>query len=431
VTRIIAGTAGGRTLRTPPGSGTRPTSDRVREAVFSALDARDAVRGRRVLDLYAGSGALGLEAASRGASSVVLVESDPRAAAVITRNAADLALRGVRVDRSTVLRALGAQPRPEDAADLVLVDPPYGSGEPELTAVLARLAAGWMAEDGILVVERSTRSPEPAWPPGIRRSGKPRRYGETTVWLAERHDARARTGTPRALPGARLDQTLPLDQAVPLDQTVPMTDTRIPRPTAGDVVERILEDHRLFEDLLRECRRTDRDRAAARTALAEVLVAHAVAEEETVYPELRRSRAISGHEEEHSEEEHAEIIEALLSFLQARGTDTQKYDDTLEELATTVNHHSAEEETTILNPARDEVSEQRRAELGVAWLARRNELLDAGCASEEQVRAILAEAEEEGVLAPEGARMEADAVQEDAKKTAEEIEEKAKQETTG
>ena len=73
MTRIIAGTAGGRTLRTPPGSGTRPTSDRVREAVFSALEARDAVRGRRVLDLYAGSGALGLEAASRGASSVVLM----------------------------------------------------------------------------------------------------------------------------------------------------------------------------------------------------------------------------------------------------------------------------------------------------------------------------------------------------------------------
>jgi 16S rRNA (guanine966-N2)-methyltransferase len=186
VTRIIAGTAGGRVLRTPPGRGTRPTSDRVREAVFSALDARDAIRGHRVLDLYAGSGALGLEAASRGASSVVLVESDPRAAAVISRNAVDLHLAGVEVDRSAVLAALDREPTPGEAADLVLVDPPYSLGEAELAAVLDRLAAGWLAPAGLLVVERSTRSPEPAWPYGIRRSGKPRKYGETTVWLAER-----------------------------------------------------------------------------------------------------------------------------------------------------------------------------------------------------------------------------------------------------
>src|SRR5215203_6104756 len=186
MTRIIAGTAGGRVLRTPPGPGTRPTSDRVREAVFSALDARDAIRGHRVLDLYAGSGALGLEAASRGAASVVLVESDPRAAAVIRRNAADLHLAGVDVDRSTVLAALDREPTPDEVADLVLVDPPYSLGEAELAAVLDRLAAGWLAPEGLLVVERSTRSPEPAWPSGIRRFGKPRRYGETTVWLAER-----------------------------------------------------------------------------------------------------------------------------------------------------------------------------------------------------------------------------------------------------
>jgi hemerythrin superfamily protein len=205
-----------------------------------------------------------------------------------------------------------------------------------------------------------------------------------------------------------------------------MTDIDIPRPTAGDVVERILEDHRRFEDLLRECRRTDTDRGAARSALAEVLVAHAVAEEEEVYPELRRSRAISGHEEEHGEEEHAEIIEALLAFLEARGTDTQKYDDALEELATVINHHSNEEEQTILNPTREDTSEERRAELGVAWLTRRNELLEQGCASEDQVRALLGEAVDEGVLAPEAAREEADAVEEQAKKEAKEIEERAK-----
>jgi hypothetical protein len=210
-----------------------------------------------------------------------------------------------------------------------------------------------------------------------------------------------------------------------------MTDITTPRPTDGDVVERILEDHRLFEDLLRECRRTDTDRAAARTALAEVLVAHAVAEEERVYPELRRSRAISGHEEEHGEEEHAEINEALVAFLEARSPDTQAYEDALEDLATAVNHHAGEEETTILNPAREEVPPERRAELGSAWLARRNELLDAGCASLDQVRALIDEAEAEGVLAPEGAREHAEAVKEEARRTAHEIEEKARREAGG
>lgn len=186
MTRVIAGVAGGRTLRTPPGSGTRPTSDRVREALFSALDARDAVHGARVLDLYAGSGALGLEAASRGASSVVLVESDRRAADVIARNVRDLDLPGIRVVRATVAAALAPDPGPSDAADLVLVDPPYDVDEPSLAAVLARLAAGWLAPVGLVVVERSTRSPEPTWPTGIERSGKPRTYGDTTVWFATR-----------------------------------------------------------------------------------------------------------------------------------------------------------------------------------------------------------------------------------------------------
>lgn len=186
MTRIIAGTAGGRTLRTPPGPGTRPTSDRVREAVFSALDARDAVRGSRVLDLYAGSGALGLEAASRGATSVVLVESDRRAAEVVSANADALGLPGIRVVRSTVAAHLAPDPAPDAGADLVLVDPPYDVDEAALAAVLDRLRAGWLAPGGLLVVERSTRSPEPSWPDGIRRAGKPRKYGETTVWYATR-----------------------------------------------------------------------------------------------------------------------------------------------------------------------------------------------------------------------------------------------------
>ncbi|HYN68024.1 MAG TPA: hemerythrin domain-containing protein [Ornithinibacter sp.] len=206
-----------------------------------------------------------------------------------------------------------------------------------------------------------------------------------------------------------------------------MSEIEIPRPTSGDVLDRILEDHALFEALLRRARRNDVDRDAARKALAEVLVAHAVAEEETVYPELRRARAIGGHEEEHGEEEHAEINEALLEFLQAKGTDTQKFDDALEELATVVNHHANEEEQTILNPAREEVSLERREELGVAWLTRRNRLLEQGCASEEQVAALLDEAVEEGVLAPEGAREQADAITAEAKEKATQVEESAKQ----
>jgi hemerythrin superfamily protein len=205
-----------------------------------------------------------------------------------------------------------------------------------------------------------------------------------------------------------------------------MSEIDIPRPTSGDVLERILEDHTLFEHLLRQARRNDVDREAARTALAEVLVAHASAEEEKVYPSLRRARAIGEHEEEHGEEEHAEIIEALLGFVRAKGTDTQKYDDALEELATVVNHHSNEEEQTIINPARDDVSLERREELGVAWLTRRNQLLEQGCASEKQVAALLGEAVDEGTLAPEAAREEADEIKEKAKEEAKRVEEEAK-----
>jgi hemerythrin superfamily protein len=206
----------------------------------------------------------------------------------------------------------------------------------------------------------------------------------------------------------------------------PMSEFDIPRPTSGDVLERILEDHRLFEDLLRLARRNDTDREAARHALAEVLVAHAVAEEEKVYPTLRKKRAITAHEEEHGEEEHADIIEALLEFLEAKGTDTQKYDDALEELATVVNHHSNEEEQTIINPSRDDVSLERREELGTAWLTRRNQLLEQGCASPEQVAALLHEAVDEGTLAPEDAREKADEIKAEAKEEATRVEEKAK-----
>ena len=206
-----------------------------------------------------------------------------------------------------------------------------------------------------------------------------------------------------------------------------MSDYDIPRPTSGDVLDLILTDHRLFEDLVRECRRNDSDRAAARSALAELIVAHGEAEEEKVYPSLRTKRAITAHEQEHGEEEHAEIHEALVAFLEAKGTDTDKYDSALEDLATVLNHHSNEEEQTILNPAREEVSQEAREKLGVAWLARRNELLEQGCASLDQVRTILHRAEKEGVIASPEAREEADAIKDEAKAEAKEVEEASKE----
>ena len=187
MTRIISGRAGGRRIQAPPGSATRPTSDRVREALFSRLEHLDVLQGARVLDLYAGSGALGLEAASRGAAAVVLVEQARPAAAVIRRNAASLAdvLHGVRVRAESVERALAAAPQPQDRFDLVLLDPPYDVTEDELAAVLRALVEGaWLRPDALVVVERSARSPEPRWPDGLSATVE-RRYGETTMWFAD------------------------------------------------------------------------------------------------------------------------------------------------------------------------------------------------------------------------------------------------------
>ena len=174
------------------------------------------------------------------------------------------------------------------------------------------------------------------------------------------------------------------------------------RPVAGDVVELILEDHRRFETLLRQLRDSSSDRDAVRQAFSALHVAHAEAEEKHVYPTLRRKRAISSHEEEHSEEEHAEGHEALLALLELKGTDTEAFDDAVEELAGKVNHHLTEEELTILNPAREEVAERSRAELGLAFATERNAQLDADCGRIENVRSIVARAEKEGLLPPEG-----------------------------
>ena len=142
------------------------------------------------------------------------------------------------------------------------------------------------------------------------------------------------------------------------------------RPVSGDVIDLILEDHRRFEALMRQLRDSTSDRDAVRKALAALHVAHAEAEEKHVYPKLRRKDAITEHEAEHGEEEHAEGHEAMLKVLELKGTDTQAFDDAVEELATALNHHLTEEELTILNPAREEVGEKVRVELGEAFADR-------------------------------------------------------------
>jgi 16S rRNA (guanine966-N2)-methyltransferase len=182
MTRIIAGVAGGRRLQVPRGGATRPTSDRVREALFSRLEHVVDLDGARVLDLFAGSGALGLEAASRGASAVLLVDVAAPAIAACRRNAAALGLPGVTVRAASAGAALAAPP--EEPYDAALLDPPYDLGEDALAEVLGRLADGWLADDALVVVERSSRSPEPVWPAGLERTGE-RRYGETVLWFAE------------------------------------------------------------------------------------------------------------------------------------------------------------------------------------------------------------------------------------------------------
>src|ERR1019366_5700262 len=152
MTRIISGLAGGRRLRTPPGSGTRPTSDRVREALFSRLEHLDVVHRSRVLDLYAGSGALGLEAASRGAVSVLLVESGWAAVAGVRKTIAGRGLPGFRIRADTVERPLLDGPASEQGrCDLVLAAPPYDVTDEALGEVLTLLVTrGWLGEDAFV-----------------------------------------------------------------------------------------------------------------------------------------------------------------------------------------------------------------------------------------------------------------------------------------
>lgn len=172
MTRIIAGTAGGRRLAVPAGRTTRPTGDRAREALFaSAWSDLGSFAGLRVLDLYAGSGALGLEALSRGAAHALLVESDRRALSTLRRNVSSLGLPGAQPVAGQVRRVL--ERGPEGAPyGFVLADPPYVLTDAEITEMLAALRDhGWLAPEALVVVERSSRGPDLEWPEVHRDEG--------------------------------------------------------------------------------------------------------------------------------------------------------------------------------------------------------------------------------------------------------------------
>jgi 16S rRNA (guanine966-N2)-methyltransferase len=180
VTRIIGGEARGRRIQTPPGGDTRPTSDRVREALFSSLESElGTLRGHAFLDLYAGSGGVGLEARSRGADAVTLVERSARAAAVIRANLATLGLDAVYVVVAPVgrLRDRGSGP----VFDVVFADPPYDYQGERLAADLRAVARrGWLAPQALTVIERDRRSGW-QWPDGFA-GVRERAYGETMLW---------------------------------------------------------------------------------------------------------------------------------------------------------------------------------------------------------------------------------------------------------
>jgi 16S rRNA (guanine966-N2)-methyltransferase len=182
VARVIAGEAGGRRLAVPDGRNTRPTSDRAREGLFATISSiAGPLAGARVLDLYAGSGAVGLEALSRGAEHVLLVEHGARAARVIRQNIEAIGLPGAAVIADRVERVLARGPA-AGRYDVVFADPPYALADAAVTQVLALLAEqGWLAPGALVVVERATRSGPVSWPDGFVLD-RARRYGEATLW---------------------------------------------------------------------------------------------------------------------------------------------------------------------------------------------------------------------------------------------------------
>jgi 16S rRNA (guanine966-N2)-methyltransferase len=189
VARVIAGEAGGRRLAVPAGRDTRPTSDRAREGLFATVTSiMGSLAGARVLDLYAGSGAVGLEALSRGAGHVLLVESGARAARVIRENIEAIGLAGAEVITDRVERVLARGPASGGGRyDVVFADPPYALADREVSAMLSLVAGAgiaeraWPAPGALVIVERATRSGPVRWPEGFV-PDRARRYGEATFW---------------------------------------------------------------------------------------------------------------------------------------------------------------------------------------------------------------------------------------------------------
>lgn len=174
--------AKGRRLKVPS-RGTRPTSERVREAVFNALESRGELRDARVLDLYAGSGALGLEALSRGASQALFIENDRKAVEVLRTNVAEIGLGGWI--RSGTVEVVLTQEVPAAPFDVVFADPPYVFDNARIAVMLTALAKGrWIVEDGLVVLERARRAGEPEYPPGFEHL-REMRHGDTAVYWAE------------------------------------------------------------------------------------------------------------------------------------------------------------------------------------------------------------------------------------------------------
>ena len=186
--RVIAGEAGGRRLAVPDGRNTRPTSDRAREGLFATIvSLTGSLTGARVLDLYAGSGAVGLEALSRGAKHVLLVESGARAARVIRDNIEAIGLPGAEVLTDRVERALARGPD-HGRYDVVFADPPYALAGDEVSDMLQVLETkGWLAPGALVIVERATRSGPVSWPAGFE-PDRARRYGEATLWYGRAPD---------------------------------------------------------------------------------------------------------------------------------------------------------------------------------------------------------------------------------------------------
>ncbi|GAA1631372.1 16S rRNA (guanine(966)-N(2))-methyltransferase RsmD [Actinoplanes couchii] len=186
MTRIIAGVHGGRRLTAPSGPLTRPTSDRVREAFFSALESMTDLSGARVADLYAGSGAIGLESLSRGADHALLVEADAKAARVIRDNIVLLKVGpAAKLVTGKVLQVLADRPA-GGRYDVVFADPPYVLGDDEIDSLQRELVANdWLAEDAVVVFERSRRSGPMNWVDGLA-GDRTRRYGDTTLWYGRR-----------------------------------------------------------------------------------------------------------------------------------------------------------------------------------------------------------------------------------------------------